>query len=199
MEIIKVKNLKKNYGNFTAVENISFNVNRDEIFGFLGHNRAGKTTTINMLIGMAKITGAILFGIFNSIIPIFVSVLYFKASVNNWLLLIAGICFLSIISTLPGLFISVSANEVFEAQTYSNFFRFPMIFLCGLFVPIASLPIILQPLSYMLPVTYSVDLFKYSISGNNFMPVFINIPVIIIFCIILFFFSIYNIDKKWIL
>lgn len=56
MEIIKVKNLKKKYNDFTAVENISFNVNQGEIFGFLGPNGAGKTTTINMLIGMAKIT-----------------------------------------------------------------------------------------------------------------------------------------------
>lgn len=151
------------------------------------------------LLVLAKITGAILFGIFNSIIPILVSVLYFTAMVNNWFFLITGICFLSIISTLLGLFISVSASEVFEAQTYSNFFRFPMIFLCGLFIPVTSLPVIIQPLSYILPVTYSVDVIKYSISGNNFIPIFINIPVIIIFCVILFFFSIYNIRKRWIL
>jgi len=59
--IIEVKNLKKNYGNFTAVENISFNVRKGEIFGFLGPNGAGKTTTINMLIGMAKITAGNIF------------------------------------------------------------------------------------------------------------------------------------------
>lgn len=55
-KIIEAINLKKNYGNFTAVDGISFYINKGEFFGFLGPNGAGKTTTINMLIGLAKIT-----------------------------------------------------------------------------------------------------------------------------------------------
>ena len=49
---IEVKNLTKKYGNFVAVDSISFSVNRGEIFGFLGPNGAGKTTTIRMLCGL---------------------------------------------------------------------------------------------------------------------------------------------------
>jgi ABC-2 type transport system ATP-binding protein len=60
-KIIEALNLKKNYGDFTAVKNISFYVNKGEFFGFLGPNGAGKTTTINMLIGMAKITSGRIF------------------------------------------------------------------------------------------------------------------------------------------
>lgn len=48
MNIIEVKNLAKKFGNFTAVDNISFNVEKGEIFAFLGPNGAGKTTTIKM-------------------------------------------------------------------------------------------------------------------------------------------------------
>ena len=129
--------------------------------------------SIKLLI-MAKIAGAILFGIFNSIVPVLFSVLYFKATVVNWTMLTVGIVLLSIISTLLGLFISVSAKEVFEAQTYSNFFRFPMIFLCGLFVPVVSLPIFIQPLSYILPVTYGVDILRFSISGNNSISIYFD-------------------------
>src|ERR1700704_6307514 len=47
--IISVKNLTKKFKDFTAVDNISFNVKRGEIFAFLGPNGAGKTTTIKML------------------------------------------------------------------------------------------------------------------------------------------------------
>jgi len=47
--IIKVKNLTKKYKNFTAVNNISFEVESGEVFAFLGPNGAGKTTTIKML------------------------------------------------------------------------------------------------------------------------------------------------------
>jgi len=50
--IIEVENLVKRFGSFTAVDNISFQVKRGEVFGFLGANGAGKTTAIKMLIGL---------------------------------------------------------------------------------------------------------------------------------------------------
>ncbi len=49
MNIIEVKNLTKKFGDFTAVDNISFSVAKGEIFAFLGPNGAGKSTTIKML------------------------------------------------------------------------------------------------------------------------------------------------------
>ena len=49
MDIIRTKNLTKKFNDFTAVDNISFSVEKGEIFGFLGPNGAGKTTTIKML------------------------------------------------------------------------------------------------------------------------------------------------------
>jgi ABC-2 type transport system ATP-binding protein len=60
-KIIEVVNLTKKFGEFTAVNNISFYVNRGELFGLLGPNGAGKTTTINMLVGLAKITDGKIF------------------------------------------------------------------------------------------------------------------------------------------
>ena len=47
--IIETKNVTKKYGNFTAVDNLSFSVKTGEVFAFLGPNGAGKTTTIKML------------------------------------------------------------------------------------------------------------------------------------------------------
>jgi ABC-2 type transport system ATP-binding protein len=55
-KIITVKNLTKIFGSFTAVNSISFEVNKGEIFGFLGANGAGKTTAMKMLIGISKPT-----------------------------------------------------------------------------------------------------------------------------------------------
>ena len=51
--IISVKELCKNFGDFKAVDRISFDVKRGEIFGFLGANGAGKTTAIRMLCGLS--------------------------------------------------------------------------------------------------------------------------------------------------
>jgi len=55
-EVIKVQNLTKRFGDFTAVDNISFDVKEGEIFGFLGANGAGKTTVMRMLCGLSKPT-----------------------------------------------------------------------------------------------------------------------------------------------
>lgn len=49
---IVVENLTKKFGNFTSVDNISFSVEKGEIFGLLGANGAGKTTTIRMICGL---------------------------------------------------------------------------------------------------------------------------------------------------
>ncbi len=54
--MIEVKNLTKKFDNFLAVDDISFSVNKGEIFAFLGPNGAGKTTTIKMLITLLKPT-----------------------------------------------------------------------------------------------------------------------------------------------
>jgi ABC-2 type transport system ATP-binding protein len=55
-KVIKVENLTKRFGAFTAVDNISFEVAKGEIFGFLGANGAGKTTAMRMLCGLSKPT-----------------------------------------------------------------------------------------------------------------------------------------------
>ena len=54
--VIHIEGLTKRFGNFTAVDNISFDVNRGEIFGFLGANGAGKTTAMRILCGLSKPT-----------------------------------------------------------------------------------------------------------------------------------------------
>ncbi|MCK9280357.1 MAG: ABC transporter ATP-binding protein [Melioribacteraceae bacterium] len=56
MNSIEVYNLTKKFGSFTSVDDISFTVNEGEIFGFLGSNGAGKSTTIKMLCGIISST-----------------------------------------------------------------------------------------------------------------------------------------------
>jgi ABC-2 type transport system ATP-binding protein len=59
MNIIEVQELTKKYGDFTAVNAISFSVQKGETFGILGPNGAGKTTTLEMIEGLKKITSGI--------------------------------------------------------------------------------------------------------------------------------------------
>ena len=53
-EVIKVEQLTKSYGNFIAVDNVSLSVSRGMVFGLLGANGAGKSTTIECILGTKK-------------------------------------------------------------------------------------------------------------------------------------------------
>ena len=54
--MLEVKNLTKKFKNFTAVDGVSFEVNKGEILGLIGENGAGKTTIMRMLATMLKVT-----------------------------------------------------------------------------------------------------------------------------------------------
>ena len=57
--VIHAEELTKTFGTFTAVDHISFDVRRGEVFGFLGANGAGKTTAMRMLCGLSRPTSGI--------------------------------------------------------------------------------------------------------------------------------------------
>ena len=147
----------------------------------------------------AKLSGAILFGVFNAFVPVIFAAFFADLSGISWSAVLAAIFLIAVTSALLGLMIAVSAKEVFEAQTFSNFFRFPMLFLCGLFLPVNSLPVFLRPISYLLPLTYGTDLLSGSILGRRMLPPVVCILMLLFFTIALFAFCQYNIRKKWIL
>lgn len=150
------------------------------------------------LLMLAKTSGAILFGVANAFVPIVIAAFLADLSGLAWSLVVPAIILIGIVSTFLGLFIAVSVSEIFEAQTFSNFFRFPMIFLCGLFFPIMALPVFLRPLSYILPVTYGVDILHGAINGEHIMSFTLDFLILGAFCIVLFVLSLRNIKQKWI-
>lgn len=152
--------------------------------------------SLNLLM-LAKTSGAILFGILNGFIPLVITMTVFGVRDINLQAGIPGIVLLATVSTFIGLFIAVAVKEVFEAQTFSNFFRFPMIFLCGLFIPLRELPALLRPVSYAIPVTYGVDLLRYAVDGKGVFPPWLNFAVLAGAIVLLFTFSLINIRKKW--
>lgn len=148
---------------------------------------------------LAKTIGSMLFGIFNAFVPIIFGAFLSDLSGVNWGIVFIGVFFIAFTSTMVGLVIAVSAKEIFEAQTYSNFFRFPMIFLCGLFFPVSTLPIFLRPLSYALPLTYGVDILNIALIKRGTMSVWFDFLILSGFSVLLFYISMRNIQRKWIL
>jgi ABC-2 type transport system ATP-binding protein len=105
--MITVENLTKKFETVTAVENISFNINESEIFGFLGPNGAGKTTTIRMLSTLISQTSG-------------------KITIDNRSPESGGEYIRSIIGLLtesPGMYEKISAYD--NLEYYSSFYNIP--------------------------------------------------------------------------
>lgn len=150
------------------------------------------------LLMLAKTGGAIVFGVANACVPVIMAAFLVDLSAVAWIVFVAAVFLIAVASAFLGLFIAVAVSEVFEAQTFSNFFRFPMIFLCGLFFPVEDLPRLLQPVAYGLPLTYGADALHGAIGGGNRLPIAVDLLVIAAFCIALFLLSLINIRRRWI-
>jgi len=151
------------------------------------------------LLMLAKTSGAIIFGLVNAFVPIVFALFLIDLGGIAWVPLLASVLLISITSTFLGLFIAVTVREVFEAMTFSNFFRFPMVFLCGLFIPLASLPVYIRPLSFCLPLTYGVDILRYAVEGQGFLPIALDYLALVGFALLLFSLSLVNVRRKWVL
>jgi ABC-2 type transport system permease protein len=88
-------------------------------------------------------------------------------------------------------------KEVFEAQTLANLFRFPMIFLSGVFIPIVTLPLPVQIISYFLPLTYSAESLRKSLlTSHNIIPYWVSILVLAVFSFGLYWMSVRILRKR---
>jgi ABC-2 type transport system permease protein len=147
----------------------------------------------------AKTSGAIIFGMANSLIPVILAMVFTGYNGTNWALFIPTVFLISSVSAFLGFFIAVAVNEVFEAQTFSNFIRFPMIFLCGLFYPVSAMPVFIRPLSYCLPLTYGADLLRRVFTGSSMMDTGLNMGILTVYTAVLFMLTLVNVKRKWIL
>jgi ABC-2 type transport system permease protein len=68
--------------------------------------------------------------------------------------------------SLLGIIASVMVKEVFEAMMLMNFFRFPLLFISGVFMPLAEMPGWIKPVAYLSPLTHVVELLHLGASGE---------------------------------
>lgn len=92
--MIEIVNLKKNYGKFTALHDVNITVKKGEVFGFIGPNGSGKTTTIRVLLGILQATAgtAKVFGLdaWKDAVEIHKRIAYVPGDVNLWPTLTGG-------------------------------------------------------------------------------------------------------------
>jgi len=132
--------------------------------------------------------GSSAIGVSVGLFILFVSMAAFGLSVSNWIFLLLCICLSTFSFAFMGLLISVAVKEVFEAMTLSNFFRLPMVFICGVFFPFESLPKALQVVGFFLPMTYSVDILRYCLlNERSFLNPYLDLAALVAINLLLFF------------
>jgi ABC-2 type transport system permease protein len=113
-----------------------------------------------------KLLGGMVFGLSVTLVVLVIVLVAFGAAGVNWPLLAAALLLAAAAFAALGAFVSVAAKEVFEAQALANFVRFPMMFLGGVFVPVAALPPALQVVARLLPLTYAVEALRAALFGD---------------------------------
>ncbi len=104
-----------------------------------------------------KVLGGMLFGFTISGVVLLGVSLGFGVAMWRVPAALLALCFSTAAFSALGALVSVAVQEVFEAQTLANAIRFPMIFLCGVFVPVEELPGTLPTVARLLPLTYAVE------------------------------------------
>ncbi len=136
---------------------------------------------------LGKTLGSTLFGLGVAIFITLILIPLMGLSVKHFWAFILIFIFSGLAFSLLGILISVGVKEVFEAMTMSNFFRFPMIFLCGVFFPVPSMPFPLPLLSYLLPLTYTVDGLRHCLlEGMPMIPLLLDLFILLGFVALIF-------------
>ncbi len=144
-----------------------------------------------------KVIGGVIFGFLMSTIFLVGTVIFLNISFSSTVFLLASLVLSAFVFSVFGTLVSVAVKEIFDAMTVANFFRFPMIFLCGVFIPVSALPQSLHLLAYVLPLTYSVDLIRFFVTKSyDVVHPSICIAVLTVYSIILFFLSISVLKKR---
>jgi ABC-2 type transport system permease protein len=136
-----------------------------------------------------KLLGGMAFGLVTTAVVLLVALLAFGVSGIHWPLLIGAVLLSGAAFSALGALISVSVREVFEAQTLANAFRFPMMFLGGVFVPVASLPPWLRVVARLLPLTYAVEAMRAAVGGEDMTRAVLDLLVLGAFATVFFVFA----------
>lgn len=133
-----------------------------------------------------KVLGGVVFGLATTLVVLIVALAVFGWQGGNVLVLAAALVLSAAAFSTLGALVSVAVGEVFEAQTLANALRFPMMFLSGVFVPLAELPRGLRVVARMLPLTYAVEALQAGLGHAPPSGALLDLAVLAAFVAVLF-------------
>jgi len=143
-----------------------------------------------------KLLGGMTFGLTVTLVVLVISLAIFGSIGTDWLMLILALILSATAFSAMGAFVSVAVKEVFEAQTLANFIRFPMMFLGGVFVPLASMPGWLQAFARLFPLTYSVEALRAALYSGSWATAAFDLGALAVFSLVLFALAVYTLVRR---
>lgn len=141
-------------------------------------------------IALGKVLSSFLFGML-SLVTILIVVMPFILNMRVLSLLLVVVLVLSaLMFSAFGVFVAFLIKDPTNTMLILNSFRLPMIFLCGIFIPVSSLPMYLQMIALLLPLTYSVEALRFAMQGTfDVLPPLVSIPLMVCATALLLFLS----------
>jgi ABC-2 type transport system permease protein len=133
-----------------------------------------KTKTLERLLGspispfaiiLGKTLGGFAFGLTMSLVPLLIGVTLLGMRIADLLLLAPSVVLSALTFAAFGILFSARAQEMPNAMVPMNLVRLPMLFVSGVFVPLEAMPGFLQPVAYLMPLTYAVDAMRQTVLG----------------------------------
>ncbi len=113
-----------------------------------------------------KALGGFFFGTFLSVGYMLIALLVPGAAISNPFLFAAGVLLSALAFSALGICISTPFRDVPQAMPPATLIRVAMVFFGGVFIPISAMPGFLQPVAYLSPLTYAVNILRQATTGN---------------------------------
>lgn len=166
-----------------AIESIALPLERAK--GTFDRLLAAPISLTTIIIG--KTLGGFFFGIFLSIGYMIIALLLPGAAIANPFLFAVGVVLSALTFSALGVCISTPFRDVPQAMPPATLIRVAMVFLGGVFIPIATMPSFLQLIAHLLPITYAVDMLQQATTGQIMVQALvIDAAALIVFAILFF-------------
>ena len=175
-----------------AIESIALPLERAK--GTFDRLLAAPISLTTIIVG--KALGGFSFGIFLSIAYMIIALLLPGATIANPFLFAFGIVISALTFSALGVCISAPFGDVPQAMPPATLIRVAMVFLGGVFIPIAAMPGFLQFVAYLLPITYAVDILQQATTGNIILQTLVIDAVALALFSLVFFVAATQILKK---
>ena len=141
------------------------------------------TSPVSLLaVLMGKTLAGIIYGVGITTIPILIGIVFFGSAIGSAAALIACMVLSSLAFSAMGImFASIPGQTAGQVMMPLNFVRIPLLFISGVYSPVQELPLAMQIVSLLSPLTHTVELARYSLGVPTFFGPLINVAVLSVY------------------